>query len=251
MLIVAVVAPLLALGFASRSGSGGTVAAPLPAAPRPAFRVPQPTPLQDPAFLSRWSPVLRTTLARTAPSAGAGVETQLSTRTAEGTANIVLVLDGRAEDAAGDLWVEVRLPVLPVGSTGWVPRRDLGGYHLVRTHLVVDRARLRATLFSEGRPIFSAAIGIGKARWPTPAGEFYVRGRLRSLSPFYGPLAFGTSARSAVLTDWPAGGFVGIHGTNEPELLPGRVSHGCIRLTNEEILRLGRLLPVGTPLTIV
>ena len=69
-------------------------------------------------------------------------------------------------------------------------------------------------------------------------------------SPFYGPVAFGTSARSEVLTDWPAGGFVGIHGTNRPELLPGRVSHGCIRLRNQDILRLARLLPVGTPLTI-
>jgi lipoprotein-anchoring transpeptidase ErfK/SrfK len=72
----------------------------------------------------------------------------------------------------------------------------------------------------------------------------------RYRSPFYGPLAFGTSARSSVLTDWPGGGFIGIHGTNAPELLPGRVSHGCIRLRNEDILQLGRLMPVGTPVTI-
>ncbi len=54
-------------------------------------------------------------------------------------------------------------------------------------------------------------------------------------APVYGPLAFGTSARSAVLTDWPGGGFIGIHGTNEPELLPGRVSHGCVRLTGARL----------------
>ena len=68
--------------------------------------------------------------------------------------------------------------------------------------------------------------------------------------PAYGPLAFGTNARSPVLTDWPAGGYVGIHGTNAPALIPGRISHGCIRLRNPDILRLGRLMPVGTPLTI-
>jgi lipoprotein-anchoring transpeptidase ErfK/SrfK len=68
--------------------------------------------------------------------------------------------------------------------------------------------------------------------------------------PFYGPVAFGTSARSEVLTDWPGGGFIGIHGTNEPQLIPGRISHGCIRLRNSDILRLSRLMPVGTPLTI-
>ena len=63
-------------------------------------------------------------------------------------------------------------------------------------------------------------------------------------------LAFGTSARSSVLTDWPGGGHIGIHGTFRPDLLPGRVSHGCVRLRNEAILRLAKLMPIGTPLTI-
>jgi lipoprotein-anchoring transpeptidase ErfK/SrfK len=58
------------------------------------------------------------------------------------------------------------------------------------------------------------------------------------------------SARSATLTDWPGGGFVGIHGTNQPEILPGRVSHGCIRLRNPDILRLASLMRVGTPVTV-
>jgi len=71
------------------------------------------------------------------------------------------------------------------------------------------------------------------------------------LEPTYGPLAFGTSARSATLTDWPAGGFVGIHGTNQPSLIPGRISHGCIRLRNADILRLDRLMSPETPLWIV
>jgi lipoprotein-anchoring transpeptidase ErfK/SrfK len=33
-------------------------------------------------------------------------------------------------------------------------------------------------------------------------------------------------------------------------LIPGQVSHGCIRMRNRDILRLARLMPVGTPLTI-
>jgi hypothetical protein len=33
-------------------------------------------------------------------------------------------------------------------------------------------------------------------------------------------------------------------------LIPGRISHGCIRMRNRDILTLGRLLPVGTPLTV-
>jgi lipoprotein-anchoring transpeptidase ErfK/SrfK len=66
----------------------------------------------------------------------------------------------------------------------------------------------------------------------------------------YGPIAFGTSAQSQTLTDWPAGGFVAIHGTNEPGLIPGRPSHGCIRLRNPDLVRLARPLPIGTPLEI-
>ena len=94
-------------------------------------------------------------------------------------------------------------------------------------------------------------VGVGEPQWPTPTGEFYIRNVLtRFSSPFYGPVAFGTSARSNVLTDWPGGGFIGIHGTNEPEILPGQVSHGCIRMPNHAVLRLARLMPLGTPVTI-
>jgi lipoprotein-anchoring transpeptidase ErfK/SrfK len=33
-------------------------------------------------------------------------------------------------------------------------------------------------------------------------------------------------------------------------LIPGRISHGCIRMRNTDILHLSRLMPVGTPLTV-
>jgi lipoprotein-anchoring transpeptidase ErfK/SrfK len=141
--------------------------------------------------------------------------------------------------------------VLPNGLTGWVPRRALGGYETVRTHLVVDLVRLRATLYRDGRVVQRSPVGVGMPGWETPRGEFYVRNRLtRYRSPTYGPIAFGTSARSPQATDWPAGGFVGIHGTDRPDLIPGRVSHGCIRLRNADILALARRMPVGTPVTI-
>jgi len=162
----------------------------------------------------------------------------------------VLVV-GRRADATGRLWVNVRLATLPNGRTGWVPRSALGGYGTVDTELRVDTTTLTATLLARGRPVFSARVGIGQARWPTPRGRFYIRDELMKFAgPTYGPVAFGTSARSAALTDWPAGGFVGIHGTDHPELIPGRISHGCIRMRNADILRLARLMPVGTPLTI-
>ena len=205
--------------------------------------------LSDPDGVSRYAAVLRPVVARATPSASGRAVVRLTTRTPEGTTNVVLTLV-RVE-RAGRLWIKVRLPVLPNGTLGWIPREALGGYNEVTTHLVVSLSRLRATLYRRGTSIFNAPVGVGRSRWPTPTGEFYIRNELtRYSSPVYGPLAFGTSARSAVLTDWPAGGFVGIHGTNEPGLIPGRISHGCIRLRNADILRLARLMPPGTPLTI-
>lgn len=234
----------------ARAAGEGPASSAVPDPVEPAFVPGAPRPLADTRDLTYFAPVRRPTVARAEPSRSAAPVAELTTRTPEGTRNIIVVLD-RAADAEGRLWVRVRLSVLPANTTGWVPRRALGGYGTVRTRLVVDLRHLTATLFRSGRLVFRADVGVGRTEWPTPSGEFYVRNKLtKYANAFYGPLAFGTSARSEVLTDWPAGGFVGIHGTNRPDLLPGRVSHGCIRLANEDIVRLARLMPVGTPITI-
>ena len=222
----------------------------LPAAPAPAFSIPAPAPLDEPHPSARWAAVLRATAARSAPSSFSPVTGKVDSRTPEGTANLLLVL-GKRVDRRGGLWIRVAIPGLPGHTRGWVPRASLGPYHAVRTRLVVDLGRLSATLLRDGRSVFRSRIGIGAAASPTPRGEYYIRNRLTSFANrFYGPLAFGTSARSPSATDWPDGGFVGIHGTDRPDLLPGRVSHGCIRLRNDDIERLARLMPVGTPISI-
>jgi hypothetical protein len=205
--------------------------------------------LSGPNDLHRYAFVLRQGVARAAPRRTAGVVARLGRWTPEGTTNLVLVLDGRR--TRHGVWVRVRLATLPNGRTGWVKRKMLSDWKEVRTHLVVDRRRLSATLFRRGRVVFRAPVGVGLPQWPTPRGEFYIRNQLYGFgNPVYGPIAFGTSARSPVLTEWPGGGFIGLHGTNQPGILPGRVSHGCIRMRNGDILRLARLMPVGTPLTI-
>jgi lipoprotein-anchoring transpeptidase ErfK/SrfK len=233
-------------------GSGAATSADgLPAPIRPAFTPGRPERLRGVRFVSRWAPVVRPATALARPEAGAPAVAAVSTRTPEDTANIVLVI-GRRVGADGRLWVHARLATLPNGRTGWLPRSALGGYGTVDTELRVDTAKLTATLLVRGRAVLRAPVGVGQPRWPTPRGRFYIRDELTKFAgATYGPLAFGTSARSAVLTDWPAGGFVGIHGTDRPDLIPGRVSHGCIRMRNPDILRLARLMPVGTPLTVV
>jgi hypothetical protein len=201
--------------------------------------------------MSRWAEIYSDVFARTRPSAGAKRIVRLRQYTPEGTPNLVQTLSGLI-NANDEYWVRVRLPYLPNGKTGWVPRATLGPYNEIWTHLVIDRRLFTATLYKKGRAIFRTRVGVGKPYWPTPAGEFYVRERITGFTdPIYGPLAFGTNARSAVLTDWPGGGFIGIHGTDQPEILPGRVSHGCVRMHNSAVLRLSRLMSVGTPVTIL
>jgi hypothetical protein len=222
----------------------------LPPAPAPVLKVGRPKMLSGERYVSRWTVVRRPTAAHAAPSASSVVVARLGVLAPEGTPNLLTVLRART-GAGGALWVMVQLPVLPNGTVGWVRRRSLGSYQVAKTHLVVDRRHLKATLYQNGKPVFTAPVGVGTAVAPTPAGDFTIRSKLtRYASPFYGPVAFGTTARSAVLTDWPDGGFIGLHGTNRPDLIPGRISHGCIRMRNEDIVRLSRLMPVGTPLAI-
>jgi L,D-transpeptidase catalytic domain len=222
----------------------------LRAPPAPALKIGAPVRLDSGRFLGRWTILRAGADAHTRPGPDAPVITRLGRWTSDGTPNALQVLGSRA-DGDGRLWVEVRLPVLPNGRVGWIRRELLGAYETVDTHLFVDREHLRLTLLRGGKIVFTAPVGIGTDEWPTPAGDYMIRDELtRYARPFYGPIAFGTTARSAVLTEWPGGGFIGIHGTNEPALLPGRVSHGCIRMRNADILRLARLMPVGTPVTI-
>jgi lipoprotein-anchoring transpeptidase ErfK/SrfK len=243
-------AAVVAIAVGEAGESGGSER-PAPARAIPAERyaaalaIPVPRRLADEPDLTRWAHLRRATAARVRPRPNGRVVARVSRRTPEGTVTAVPVT-GRRRDADGRLWLRIALPVLPNGTSGWVPRRALGGYEISRHRLVVDLARQRLTLFRRGRAVLRAPVGVGRPRWPTPRGTFLVRNRLER----YASPAFGTSARSARLTDWPAGGFVGIHGTDRPELVPGRVSHGCVRLRNPDMLQLARLMPVGTPVEI-
>lgn len=201
--------------------------------------------------VSRWAYVVRSAAARSAPKGWARVVTRLSPDTLDATPNLVLLLESKT-DAIGRTWYHVRLPIRPNNSTGWVLGGALSATHIVKTYLVVDRKLLVATLYRGARPIFRTRVGVGHSYWPTPRGDFYVREVLTGFhDPMYGPVAFGTSARSGVLTDWNGGGgVIGIHGTDRPQILPGYVSHGCIRMPNGAVLRLHRLMGLGTPVAI-
>jgi hypothetical protein len=201
--------------------------------------------------LSEWAYPTSEAVVRVEPSAHARALSALRFLTDDHQAQLYVALASETQPS-GEVWVEIEVPGRPNGLSGWVPREALGAFHATRGYLLVNRTTLRATLFREGHVVFKAPVGVGKASTVTPSGHFYVVEKLRTLGdPVFGPYALGTSAYAPTLSEWPGGGVVGIHGTNEPALIPGRPSHGCVRMRNGDITRLWHVIPVGTPIEIV
>jgi lipoprotein-anchoring transpeptidase ErfK/SrfK len=148
-------------------------------------------------------------------------------------------------------WYRVRVAARPNGATGWISSAAVKTTRL-RARIVIDLSRHRLFLFKRGRLALESPVAIGKPSTPTPLGSFYVTQRFIVSSPGgpYGPRALGISAFSDVLRSWRDGGPIGIHGTNEPFAIGNSVSHGCVRMPNDMIIRLFAVTPLGTPVQI-
>lgn len=83
---------------------------------------------------------------------------------------------------------------------------------------------------------------VGKPTTPSPLGNWTIV--QKALDPG-GPFGVRWMRLSV-----PWGGY-GIHGTNNPKSIGKAVSHGCIRMYNEEVIEVYDLTPIGTPVTIV
>jgi lipoprotein-anchoring transpeptidase ErfK/SrfK len=155
-------------------------------------------------------------------------------------------------DAAGRTWLRVFLPRRPNETTGWV-RRNQVQLRPVRHHVEVDLSSRTARLLRDGRTVRSWPVGIGRQATPTPTGSFYLTVKLRppQISAIYGAWALGLSGYSDVLEQFGTGdGQIALHGTTDPTDLGREVSNGCVRLDNEAITSLARVLPLGAPVTI-
>jgi len=188
--------------------------------------------------------------ARRAPSRSAPI-IQIFNRTSPLGAPQVFVVD-RVRSHAGYIWFHVELPIRPNGSTGWV-RADGVSVSKTPYGLTLDRRRYTLTLFVGCKAQHVFRVGIGTGSTPTPVGRFYLASLLQLPDPntVYGPYAYGLSGFSDVLKTWSYGGIIGLHGTNDPSSIGRKSSHGCIRLHDRDILRLVRILPLGTPILII
>jgi hypothetical protein len=243
---------LTAVGCAAAICGAGAITAPAvtaqqalpPASPPGAQR------LSDERTETRWAYPQRRARVRSRPSGRARTVTRLRLLTEDRFPELYVALS-RWVDPSGHEWVKLRLPMRPNGRTGWVPRDALAELNVVRKYIDVDKRRLRVKLYDRGKVVLRARVGVGTPSTPTPAGRFWIREKFRvGGTTIYGTHAIGTSAYAPTLSDWPGGGVVGLHGTNQPGLIPGRPSHGCMRLKNRDIARLYRLAPRGTPIHI-
>ena len=160
---------------------------------------------------------------------------------------LVLLATARSGD-----WLQVRVPIRPNGSTGWVAasavRLTWDPYRIV-----VDLSTHQLTLLNVGRPVMRTPVAVGAKETPTPRGTFYLTALLRPPDPnsAYGPYAFGLSGYSPVLKSFAGGdGEIGLHGTDDPGSIGHSVTHGCIRVANKIIAALAGRLPLGTPVIV-
>lgn len=205
--------------------------------------------LSDEHRLSRWAHPAQTAVVRKHHDDRSARVGRLRLLTEDGESEVYLLLK-RYQAPDGEVWVNLRLPQKPNGVTGWVRREALGDYHITRQQLIINRKTFRARLLEHGKVIWSSYVGVGAVGTKTPPGRFWIREKIRfKRNDLYGTRALGTAAY-APISDWPGGGMVGVHGTGWPWLLPGRVSHGCVRVRNKDMARLYRLAEIGAPLWI-
>lgn len=120
----------------------------------------------------------------------------------------------------------------------------------------------RMLFFRTGEQVFSAPVAVGSSGWRTPISAFTIR--VKETDPTWDvPASIQAEARArgqSLPARVPPGprnplgrhwlglslGSIGIHGTNAPSSIYGAVTHGCIRMHNDDVARLYDLVEVGT-----
>lgn len=162
----------------------------------------------------------------------------------------VLAVNAKTDRNGVPKWYEIALPGRPNGQRGWVPAASVSIVPVDRW-LVVYRKTRRFEFYVGRKLVRMGTVAVGAPGTETPLGLFYVQSRfVPKRYPILGAYAFETSGYSK-LSDWPGGGVVGVHGTPSPWLLGQAVSHGCVRIHNDNISWLWKRVRLGTPVKIV
>ncbi|NPV69191.1 MAG: L,D-transpeptidase family protein [Firmicutes bacterium] len=101
----------------------------------------------------------------------------------------------------------------------------------------IDLVRRRLFLYRAGVLLETFPVAIGKPSTPTPPGNWVIVDKQENPGGAFGARWMRLSTR------W--GGY-GIHGTDTPESIGRAVSHGCVRMLNENVITVYNQAPLGT-----
>ncbi|MCM3719403.1 L,D-transpeptidase [Fictibacillus phosphorivorans] len=105
--------------------------------------------------------------------------------------------------------------------------------------IYVSTTRKRLALAQDGKVIKRYPIGVGKMLTPTPTGTYTIINKAPNPGGPFGVMWMGLSRPH-----------YGIHGTNNPSSIGKYVSKGCIRMHNNHVMELSKLVPIGTKVVI-
>lgn len=149
----------------------------------------------------------------------------------------------------------IAVSVPKVAPTVTAPLPNLRG--VAQPKLVVDLSDRAVYLYKQQQVQTSYPIAIGKDGWETPKGTFQVEAK-RVNPTWVHPI---TRTATPAGPDNPLGsrwiGFwsdatteIGFHGTNQEELIGLAVSHGCLRMRNQDVEALYEQVKLGTPVVV-
>lgn len=128
---------------------------------------------------------------------------------------------------------------------------------LRNTRLVVKLHQRRVNVYYGDQLQASYPVAIGKAGWATPTGTFKIIDMQQNPAwehPLTGkviPAGANNPLGTRWIGFWTDGqNFVGFHGTPQEELVGQAVSHGCLRMRNQDVLALYNLVNIGTPVIV-
>lgn len=125
------------------------------------------------------------------------------------------------------------------------------------SHLVVDLSDRRVYVYKANKVFSSYPVGVGKHGWETPVGKFKVLDKQHNpawIHPITGEVI--SSGPSNPLGErwigfWSDGRHqIGFHGTNKESLVGQPVTHGCLRMRNQDIRQLYEQVSEGTIVTV-
>ena len=138
------------------------------------------------------------------------------------------------------------------------PRRSDIARDVPGTFVVIDKSAYTMEVFNDGEPVKEYNIAVGRnlgdkqrvGDMRTPEGEFPVVQIQDSSSWTYdfgdgnGPTrgAYGPYFIRLGTPGWTG---IGIHGTHAPDSIGTNITEGCIRLNNDDVIELRRIVQIG------